>query len=51
MLAKHPVRTVKKLADECLSQLSSTFDETARASVKAQLLDEPPTAKAFSPDP
>lgn len=25
--AKHPVRTVKKLADECLSQLSSTFDE------------------------
>lgn len=24
---KHPVRTVKKLADECLRQLSSTFDE------------------------
>lgn len=25
--ARHPVRTVKKLADECLGQLSSTFDE------------------------
>lgn len=25
--AKHPVRTVKKLADECLRQVSSTFDE------------------------
>jgi transposase len=25
--ARHPVRTVKKLADECLNQLSSTFDE------------------------
>lgn len=25
--ARHPVRTIKKLADECLRQLSSTFDE------------------------
>lgn len=25
--ARHPVRTVKKLADHCLAQLSSTFDE------------------------
>lgn len=25
--ARHPVRTVKKLADECLRQLSGTFDE------------------------
>lgn len=25
--ARHPVRTIKKLADECLRQLSGTFDE------------------------
>jgi transposase len=25
--ARHPIRTVKKLADECLQQLSGTFDE------------------------
>lgn len=25
--ARHPIRTVKKLADECLRQLSGTFDE------------------------
>ncbi|MFZ5440165.1 MAG: IS5 family transposase [Myxococcota bacterium] len=25
--ARHPVRTVKKLADECLTELSGTFDE------------------------
>jgi hypothetical protein len=25
--ARHPVRTVKKLADECLAQLSDAFDE------------------------
>lgn len=45
---KHPIRTVKKLADECLAELSSTFDEmypaTGRPSIpperllKAQLL-------------